>query len=441
MDAMHLHWGHTAAAQPRLSRWRRAALGVVLAAAAVAPAGAATLKIACSGLGRELDLCKGAAQAWAKQTGNTVEVVSTPNDQSARLGLYQQVLASGSDKIDVFQVDVAQVGLLASQLLDLKPYSKGAESGHFPAMVAASTVGGRLAAMPWFMDAGLLYYRKDLLEKYKQPVPRTWDELKTVAETIQAAERKAGNDRMWGYVWQGRAYEGLTCNALEWIASYGGGTIVDDRGQITVDNAAAAKALAMAASWVGTISPTAVLNYSEEESRGPFQAGHAVFMRNWPYAWAASQSADSPVKGKVGVAVLPQGSGEAARNASTLGGQELAVSKYSKEPALAASLVIYMTGAEQQKARAIDASYNPTIMSLYEDADIRRSNPFMSSLLRAFSSAVARPTSVTGTHYNQVSSEFYEHVHEVLSKGEKPETALAHIDARLHQLSRGGKWQ
>jgi trehalose/maltose transport system substrate-binding protein len=417
------------------------ALVLALFGATGLSAQAATLKIACSGLGQELELCKGAAEAWGKKTGNTVEVVSTPNDGSERLALFQQVLSSGSDKIDVFQVDVAQVGLLANQLLDLKPFSKGVEKGHFPGMVSNSTVGGKLVAMPWFIDAGLLYYRKDLLEKYKQDLPQTWDQLKAVAEKIQDGERKAGNDKMWGYVWQGRAYEGLTCNGLEWLSSYGGGTIVADDGKVTIGNPNAVKAFTEMASFVGTISPTAVLNYAEEESRGPFQNGNAVFMRNWPYAWAASQAADSPIKDKVGVAVLPKGAGAEARNAAALGGQELAVSKHSKNANLAADLVLYMTSAEVQKDRAIKASYNPTIQDLYKDADIRKANPFMGSLQRTFSAAVARPTSATGAKYNQVSSEFYNTVHEILAESTRPEEAVTRLNTRLNQLSHGGKWQ
>ena len=413
---------------------------LILALMGAAAAHGATLKIACSGLGKELELCKGAADAWAKKTGNAVEVVSTPNDQSERLALFQQVLSSGSDKIDVFQVDVAQVGLLANQLLDLGQYSKGIEKSHFSSMVSNSTINGKLVALPWFIDAGLLYYRKDLLEKYKQDIPQTWEQLKTTAQLVQDGERKAGQDKIWGYVWQGRSYEGLTCNALEWVASYGGGTVVDDHGKVTIGNPNAVNAVTMAASFVGTISPTAVLNYAEEEARGPFQNGNAVFMRNWPYAWAASQAPDSPVKDKVGVAVLPRGSGDNARNAATLGGQELAVSKHSKNATLAADLVLYMTSAEVQKDRAIQGSYNPTLTELYKDADIRKANPFMGSLLRTFTSAVARPTTATGSRYNQVSSEFQNAVHEVLSKTAKPEEAITRLSTRLNQLSRGGKW-
>src|SRR5690606_3132311 len=112
---------------------------------------------------------------------------------------------------------------------------------------------------------------------------------------------------IWGFVFQGKAYEGLTCNALEWIDSFGGGAIVDAGGQITVDNPRAVQALALAGSWVGDISPTGVMNYDEEAARGVFQTGGAVFMRNWPYAWALAQGDDSLVRGKVGVMPLPSG--------------------------------------------------------------------------------------------------------------------------------------
>ena len=142
---------------------------------------------------------------------------------------------------------------------------------------------------PWFADASLLFYRKDLLEKYGEQAPQTWAQLTATAQKIQDAERKAGNDKFWGYVWQGRAYEGLTCNALEWVASYNGGSIVEPDGKISINNPQAVKALAQAKPWVNTITPPGVLNYTEEESRGVFQAGNALFMRNWPYAWGLSQ--------------------------------------------------------------------------------------------------------------------------------------------------------
>ena len=103
---------------------------------------------------------------------------------------------------------------------------------------------------------------------------------------------------MNGFVFQGKAYEGLTCDALEWVASFGGGTIVDPTGKVTINNPQAVKAIDTAAGWIKTIAPEGVLNYSEEETRGVFQSGHAVFMRNWPYAWPLAQSPDSPGQGQ-----------------------------------------------------------------------------------------------------------------------------------------------
>jgi trehalose/maltose transport system substrate-binding protein len=423
-----------------VTSWLRIAV-LALSMSTAVSAGAATLKIACSGLGQELDLCRQAAEAWARARGHTVDVVSTPNDGSARLALFQQVLASGSDKIDVFQVDVAQVGLLAKHLHDLRKHSQGIERSHFKTILSTVEIDGRLAAMPWFIDAGLLYYRRDLLEKHGQAVPQTWTALKATASLIQQREREAGHKRLWGYVWQGRAYEGLTCNALEWIASHGGGTLVDPSGAVTVGNAQTVEALKLMASMVGSVSPAAVLNYSEEETRGPFQSGNAVFMRNWPYAWAATQAADSPVRGKVGVAVLPRGSTPGSRHAAALGGQALAVSRYSRNTSLAADLVIFMTHADVQKQRAVAGSYNPSIEGLYEDADVLKAIPFSDQLRQSVVGAAARPTNVAGSFYNQLSTEVQKSVHEVLSSTTSSEEAVARLQQRLRLLSRDGRWQ
>src|SRR5207249_4636746 len=144
--------------------------------------------------------------------------------------------------------------------------------------------------------------------------PTTWQELTETAKVVQDGERKAGNDKIYGIVFQGRAYEGPTCNALEWVDSFGGGTIVDGQGKVTINNPKAIAAIKLAASWIKNIVPEGVLNYAEEEARGAFQSGNAVFMRNWPYAWALSQAPDSPTKGKVGVMALPKGGAEGKNN-------------------------------------------------------------------------------------------------------------------------------
>jgi trehalose/maltose transport system substrate-binding protein len=417
---------------------KRSLISVAVLLGVAASAQAASLKISCGAVGQELELCKQAVAQWSKKTGHDVQVVATPNDSNERLALYQQILGSGSDKIDVFQIDVVWPGILANHLADLKPLARGAEKQHFAGIVSNNTVAGRLVAMPWFTDAGLLYYRKDLLEKYKQPLPRTWEALTASARKIQDGERAAGNDRMWGYVWQGRAYEGLSCDALEWLVSYKGGTIIDNAsGKPTINNPQAVKALQTAAGWVGTITPKAVLNYGEEEARGVFQAGNAVFMRNWPYAWALTQKDDSAVRGKVGVMALPRG-GADGRNAATLGGWQLAVSKYTKNPQLAAELVLFLTGSEVQKQRAINGAYNPTIGALYRDPAVLKANPFFGELYNTFTSAVGRPSSITGTRYNQVSNQFWNATHDVLSGKSDAASALARLDASLKRLAPAG---
>src|SRR4029079_12594596 len=244
-------------------------------------------------VGKDFDTCKAGAEAWAKKTGNTAKVVTSPTSSTEKLALAQQLLAAGATDVDIFSVDVVWPGILGTFFLDLKQYTGGAESPHLQPIIANNTVDGKLVAMPWYTDAGLLYYRKDLLEKYKEEVPTTWEQMTAPAKRIQDAEKKAGAKEMWGFVFQGKAYEGLTCDALEWVASFGGGTIVEPDGKISIDNPKAVIALELAASWPGTIAPVGVLNFEEEEARTAFQSGNAVFMRNWPYAWATAQEATS----------------------------------------------------------------------------------------------------------------------------------------------------
>ncbi|GIK96408.1 MAG: sugar ABC transporter substrate-binding protein [Alphaproteobacteria bacterium] len=406
------------------------------------PAGAeVTIAISCSSLGVEAALCRTGAEDWAEATGNRVELVSTPADANERLALYQSLLAAESGEIDVFQIDVIWPGVLAGHFVDLADHLSAEDlAGHFDILIDNNTVDGALVAAPWFVDAGLLYYRRDLLEAHGRAVPETWDELAETAALIVEAERASGAAELQGFVWQGRAYEGLACNALEWIYSHGGGTIVDSSGAVTLPNEAAERAIAMARGWIGTISPRGVLNYAEEDARGVFQSGRAVFMRNWPYAWALANAEDSPVRGKVGIAPLPKGPGAEGRHAAVLGGQQLAVSRYSEHPEEAADLVRHLTGAAEQKRRALEGAFNPTRPDLYEDPDLIAANPFLAEFPEVLANAVARPSTVTGRRYNQLSGSFVQAVHDALSGRGEPQELLAALAERLEQLSRGGNW-
>ncbi|SDL36602.1 carbohydrate ABC transporter substrate-binding protein, CUT1 family [Franzmannia pantelleriensis] len=396
---------------------------------------AADLTISCGAVGAELTLCQEGVHAWEAATGHSVDIVSTPNSSTERLSLYQQILSANSSDIDIFQIDVIWPGLLANHLLDLADVlGEDAAEGHFPAIIENNTVDGRLVAMPWFTDAGVLYYRTDLLEQHGFEPPETWEQLTEIARDIQDAERAAGNERMHGFVFQGRAYEGLTVNALEWVASHGGGSLVEHDGEISINNARAAAALGLAASWIGEITPNGALNYTEEEARGVFQGGNAVFMRNWPYAWSLAQSEGSEVRGKVGVTQLPAGAEGAS--AAGLGGWNLAVSRYSDNPELAAELVAFLTGLEEQKRRAIEGAYNPTLAALYEDAEVLEAVPFFGELYDTFVNAVARPSAVTGDAYGRVSNAFFSATHDVLSGSRSGEQAVADLERNLSRVKR-----
>ena len=367
----------------------------------------------------------------------TVDVIAGPESATDRLGLYLQFFEARSTDVDIFEIDVIWPGDLAEHLADLLEFEGFAEAaeGFFPAIIENNTVDGALVGMPYFTDAGLLYYRADLLEAngFDGP-PTTWAELEEMAQVIQDAEREAGNPDFWGFVWQGNAYEGLTCNALEWIASFGGGTIISPDGIITVNNENAVAAIEKAAGWVGTISPGGVVGFQEEDGRNTFQAGNAAFMRNWPYAYSLGQEEGSPIQGLFGITTLPAGS-EDDEPAGTLGGWQLAVSRYSPNAAVAADVVLHITSYEEQLQRALQLSNLPTIEAVYEDEALLESDvAWFNELLPVFQSAVARPSTISAPQYGETSRLLFSAVHDVLTGQEDAETALAILELDLEDL-------
>jgi trehalose/maltose transport system substrate-binding protein len=418
---------------------RNILLGLVLSASlAFGSAVAQTVTVAAGAVGQELELTLAAAQRFMElNPGVTVNVLDTPDLADDRLGLYLQFFQAQSPEVDVYQIDVIWPGDLAVHFVDLFEFgAREVADQHFPAIIENNTVDGRLIAIPWFTDAGLLYYRTDLLEQYGfDGPPATWSELTEMAQVIQDGERAAGNADFWGFVWQGNAYEGLTCDALEWIASNDGGSIISPDGVITVNNPNAVEIIDLAASWVGTISPSGVTGFAEEDARLMFQAGNAAFMRNWPYAYSLGMAPDTAISGLFDVSPLPAGDVDGGRPAATLGGWQLGVSRYSQNPQLAADVALFLASYDEQKIRAVEGSLNPTIMALYEDPEVLEAVPFFGSLFDVFVNAVARPSTATAPDYAQVSSAFYTAVHSVLTGQEDAETALAILELDLEALT------
>ncbi|KOF22860.1 ABC transporter substrate-binding protein [Ensifer adhaerens] len=401
-------------------------------------AAAAELHYVLGTVGNDVENFRKLVKPWEATTGNTVKLVPMPASTSDQFGQYRLWLAAGNKDIDLYQTDVIWAPQLAEQLVDLSEAAIDLVPQHLPAVIQSQTVNGKLVALPLFTDAPALYYRKDLLDKHGVAVPKTWEELTQTARKIQDAERADGKKDFWGFVWQGNAYEGLTCNALEWVKSFGGGQIVEPDGTISVNNEKAAAALDLAKSWIGTISPEGVLAYQEEEARGVWQTGNAVFMRNWPYAYSLGNSADSAVEGRFDVAPLPSGS-ENGSSAATLGGWNVGVSKYSEHREEAISLALFLAGPEVQKQRAILASSLPTIISLYDDPDIAAAQPIIPRWKEVLLNAVPRPSASAKVKYNELSSKFWSAVHETLSGNGSAAENLEVLELDLEDL-KGGDW-
>ncbi len=366
----------------------------------------------------------------------TIKVQAGPESTTDRYALLLQLFEAQSSDVDLLEIDVIWPGDLQQHLIDFNQYDGVKEDmkAFFQPIVENNTVDGKLVGIPYFTDAGLLYYRTDLLKKYGYDnPPKTWTELQDMATKIMEGEG-ANNPDFTGFVWQGDAYEGLTCDALEWISSFGGGTIISPEGQIEVYNDQTIAALEAAAGWVGTISPKAVTGFTEEDSRQIFQNGNAVFMRNWPYAYSLATADDSKIADSVAVTTLP--AGEGGSPAATLGGWQMAVNKYSKNSDVAVDVARFMTSADEQLTHAIETAALPTIESVYQDQKLLDSKvSWFADLLPVFQNAVARPSTVTAPRYAEASKAFFTAVHDVLTGANDADTAMGELEIDLEDLT------
>ncbi len=289
-----------------------------------------------------------------------------------------------------------------------------------------------LYALPVFLDVGLLYYRKDLLNRYGfDSPPQTWNELINQSLKIQKAERKH-NQNFYGFVWQGAQYEGLVCDFLEFIASNGGSILKD--GKLNLDTPKNERALQMMVDLIHRYKISPVNTYTEmkeEEVRRAFQRGDALFERNWTYAWKLSQGNDSPVKGKTGLIVLPHSDGN--NSVSTLGGWHIGISRFSDEKEKAWKFIQFVSSYEVQKNLLLKVGWNPARKDVYDDKVAKTKLPTVKILYDALQNTVARPTL---PYYSQVSDIIQRYVNNCLAGKIKPGEALKKMQKESDELEK-----
>ena len=401
---------------------------------------AAPVTIVCGLAPESLELCRSGSEAWAKARGQEVRVLAYPDSSTRSRDLLGDLLQAGVTDLDVLELDIVWPAKLAPYLIDLAPALADRRDQFVPVAIDSFSAGGHVLAVPLTLSLGRLFYRTDLLARYGLGVPTTWDELTLAARTVQDGEREAGRNEMWGYVWQGRAAEGLTVNALEWITSRGAPGILGADGSVVVEDRRAEAALAQASSWVEALSPGQVLDMGGGESVNMFTKGNAVFLRSWSNLLPRLQAAEGPASGHVGMAELPAGTGPGSRPAAVLGGFGLAVARNSKQQDLALDLVRWLTSADEQRRRALAGGGDPSLQDLYADSELVMTRPDYPALLPAFAAAVLRPAATGHGAYDAVSTVFARTVHRILAREIEPTAGLAELAVQLGRLGAAQPW-
>ncbi|MFJ3652686.1 ABC transporter substrate-binding protein [Streptomyces nigra] len=329
-------------------------------------------------------------------------------------------------RFDILNIDVSWTSEFAAQ-----GWIRPLERDRFPLdtflkpVVGTATYDGRLYAVPYVTNAGLLLYRKDILAEEGVDPPRTWDELERAARTIAP---KHGLD---GYAGQFLPYEGLTVNAAEAVYSAGGSILGDEGERVTVNSEAARDGIDFLARGVreGWI-PRQALTYKEEESKQAFQDGRLLFLRNWPYAYAVASAEGSPVAGRIGAVPLP---GPDGPGTSVLGGSNLAVSTHARHPDSAARLLAYLTSEHVQRQVLTRGALPPVRADLYEDPELVRRFPYLPTLRESVRTAAPRPKS---PRYGQVSLVVQAVVRDAMAGHDTPEAAVRRLARELDAIAR-----
>src|SRR5215203_153770 len=358
-------------------------------------------------------------------------------DTGQRLVKLRTQFQAGGENIDVILGDVIWTAELAesgwiSDLSDRFPESQ--QQAILPGSVEAITYNGKPYGMPWYTDTGLLYYRKDLLKKsgFNGP-PKTWDELKQMTRKV-----RRDSDIKFGFLFQGAKSEAGVCDGCEFIWGHGGNVLdPSDPTKVLVDSPQAIKGLETERSMITDgISPEAVTVYEETETEGGFLRGDAVFLRNWPYVYSLiGTSAYPKLKPKqVGVSELPSADGKPGNG--TVGDQPLYISSSSKDPDAAWKFIEFLTAPEQQRFRAVEGSYLPTISDLYDDPEIQNSVPVVALAKQALQHTRPRPVS---PYYSDMSLEMQEQFNASLKGDTTPGEAARTLKSELESIIQEGQ--
>jgi trehalose/maltose transport system substrate-binding protein len=412
-----------------------AAVGIFICVSVYSNVKPITLKVYLAGGSTELESSKEVIKMFTdKNPDIKVDAIRAPFDTDQMYSTYLQLFESKSSDLDLITLDSSWTRGMANNLVDLTKYeNKEYFSQYYPSIMKSYEVDKHIVAFPWYSDIGLLYYRTDLLKKYNLEVPKTWIELTKAAFVIQQGERKEGNKDFEGFVWQGQEYEGLSCNAIEWIYNNDGGTIINDNKEITINNPNAIEALKLAVNWIGTISPRGVLSMTEDQSKDAFMSGNVAFLRSWPYIYSICNVEGSAIKGKYDATLIP--TGKLGKNSGVLGGWGIGVNKYSKNKDAAVKLAKFLTSPEAQKYRALKSGNAPNILSLKEDKDLMKV-PIFRIVNKAFETGFNRPFIQAYPHYNAVSQAFYKTVYSILKKDTTPYAGMQGLESSIKQITK-----
>ncbi|MFH9828405.1 MULTISPECIES: ABC transporter substrate-binding protein [Streptomyces] len=366
-------------------------------------------------------------EGWNRtHPGERVTLVELPDSADETHAQMTTDLRGGDrGRFDVLNIDVNWTPeFAAAGWIRPLPRDRFPLKTFLPPVVDTATYDGRLYAVPYVTNAGLLLYRADVLAEEGVPPPRTWAELERAARTI------APKHGLGGYAGQFLPYEGLTVNAAEAVYSAGGTILGDEGTRVTVNSAGAREGIAFLARGVreGWI-PQEALTYKEEESKRAFQDGRLLFLRNWPYAYVAASAPDSRVAGRIGAVPLP---GPDGPGTSVLGGSNLAVGTHARHPDSAARLIAYLTSEPVQRQVLTRGALPPVRAALYEDPALIRDFPYLPTLRESVLAAAPRPKSA---RYDQVSLVVQAVVHDAMTGHETPEAAVRRLARELAAVS------